>query len=313
MTTGVTICECFARDGLQHEESFVPTDMKVELIDLFARCGFNRVEAVSYSHPKHVPAFADASDVLARISRRDGVFYKATCPNLRAVERANADVQSGYGANELSFLVSATESHTARNLRTDRTTQWNNVKAMVEAVDLRFRLVGVISMAFGCAFEGVVDEGGVVEDVRRFAELGVALVCLGDTAGFATPKSVKQLVARVKREVPDIVPVAHFHDSRGAGLANCVAALEAGCTHFDSSFGGVGGHPNRIQYGEGYTGNVATEDLVNLFEDLGIETGLDLDMVIKTSRRCEEVLARPLNSMVARSGYGLNARRTLHG
>lgn len=308
----VVLCECFARDGLQHETEFVATADKIALIDAFTGIGFKRIEATSYSHPERVPAFRDASDVLAGITQGAGVYYKATCPNLRAVNRALGDLDAGRGANELSLLVSASEGHTQRNLRTDRETQWRNVSEMSAAARRRVRLVGVVSVAFGCPFDGYVDPGRVVEDVARFADLGADLVTIGDTIGTATPASVRQVFERLLAEVPQTIPVAHFHDTRGTGLANCVAALEAGCTHFDSAFGGVGGHPAQIEYGGGYTGNVATEDLVNLLEELGVSTGLDLDGVQAASRLCEQILGRQLNSMVARAGFGLKTRERMH-
>jgi hydroxymethylglutaryl-CoA lyase len=310
MSEGIVICECFARDGLQHEAHAPPTAEKIALIDAFTRLGFRRIEATSYSHPDHVPAFRDASSVLAGIVRRDGVFYKATCPNARAVQRAVADLDAGAGANELSLLVSATERHTQRNLRTSRDRQWKNVAEMVLEASGRFRLVGVISVAFGCPFEGAVDPGVVLADIARFAELGVAIVTLGDTTGMAHPTMVRNVFRRVGGELPGVTPVAHFHNTRGTGLANCLAALEAGCRYFDAAFGGVGGHPVQIQYGGGFTGNVATEDLVNLLEVEGFSTGLNLDALLEVSRRCEGVLGRELDSMVARSGFGPLPKRS---
>lgn len=311
MSGQVVICECFARDGLQHETLALPTADKVAAIDAFTAAGFPRIEATSYSHPARVPAFGDASAVLAGIRRGPGVRYKATCPNPRAVQRALSDLDAGHGATELSLLVSATESHTARNLRTTRAAQWAAAAEMARLAAGRFRLVGVISMALGCPFEGAVDGGVVIADAARFAELGVALVTVGDTAGHGTPASVRALFRRLAAEVPAITPVAHFHDTRGTGLANCMAALEAGCRHFDSAMGGVGGHPAQIQYGEGMTGNVATEDLVNLLEAEGVGTGLDRDAVLAASRLCERLLGRELHSMVARAGFGLMPERGL--
>ncbi|WP_242904331.1 hydroxymethylglutaryl-CoA lyase [Actinomadura terrae] len=309
MTDGVTICECFARDGLQHEETHVPADVKIALIGAFADAGFRRAEATSYSHPGRVPAFSDASEVLAGLPRPAGVSYKATCPNPRAVERALADLDAGHGADELSLLVSATESHTERNMRTTREKQWERITEMVRLAGGRFKLVGVVSVAFGCPFEGQVDPGVVADDAARFADLGVDMVTLGDTTGLATPSAVKSLFKRVSSARPDIPVVAHFHNTRGSGIANCVAALEAGCRDFDSSLGGVGGHPTRIQYGQGMTGNVCTEDLVNLLESEGVDTGLDLDKVMAASRMCEEALGRSLYSMVARAGFGPACRK----
>src|SRR4029450_7643103 len=164
----VTLCECFARDGLQHEPGFVPTAAKRALVERFAALGFARVEATSYSNPKVVPQFADATDLLKSIERRPGVFYKATCANVRAVERARADLDAGHGANELSLLVSATESHTQKNLNRTRPGEWRNIADMVAAPGGRFRLVGTVSVAFGCPFEGAVDPAVVVADVGRF-------------------------------------------------------------------------------------------------------------------------------------------------
>jgi hydroxymethylglutaryl-CoA lyase len=301
----VSVCECFARDGLQHEEQFVATPAKIALLDAFGAAGFPRIEATSYSNPERVPAFRDASEVLRGIQRRPGTHYKATCANVRSVQRAVADLEVGAGATELSLLVSATESHTQKNLRATRAEQWARVAEMVREAAGRFRLIGVISVAFGCPFEGRVDPGSVIGDMERFGELGVRLVSLGDTTGLATPRSVKSLFMRATIAVPAITPIAHFHNTRGSGLANCVAALEVGCRDFDSSMGGVGGHPAQVKYGGGMTGNVATEDLVNLLEGLGFDTGLDLQRVTEASALCEQTLGRNLHSMVARAGFGL--------
>jgi len=300
VTPDVTLCECFARDGLQHEPQFVPTAAKRALVERFAALGFPRVEATSYSNPKVVPQFADASDVLQSLQRKPGVFYKATCANVKAVERAVADLDAGHGANELSLLVSATESHTRKNLNRSRAEQWQNIADMIAAAGGRFRLVGTISVAFGCPFEGKVDPGVVLSDMESFARLGVEYVALGDTTGMATPRSVKNMVSRLKGE--NLVPIAHFHDTRGTGLVNYVAAYEAGVRHFDASFGGVGGHPAKVEYGGGHTGNVCTEDLVNLFESMGIATGIDLNGLLDTAELCEQALGRELHGRVTRSG-----------
>jgi len=294
----VTLCECFARDGLQHEAAFVPTTAKRALVERFARLGFPRVEATSYSNPKVVPQFADASELLKSLERKPGVYYKATCANVRAVARALADLDAGYGANEISLLVSATESHSQRNLNRSRAEQWQNIADMARAAKGRFRLIGTLSVAFGCPFEGRVDPGAVVADFEKFRSLGVEHVALGDTIGTATPIAVREMFARIKGGTP----IAHFHDTRGTGLVNYVAAYEAGVRWFDSAFGGVGGHPAKVKYGEGHTGNVCTEDLVNLFESMGIATGVDLDGLMATAELCERTLGRELHGRVTRSG-----------
>ncbi|HVC10606.1 MAG TPA: hydroxymethylglutaryl-CoA lyase [Burkholderiales bacterium] len=296
------LCECFARDGLQHEPRFVPTEAKRALVERFAALGFARVEATSYSNPEVVPQFADASELLATLARRAGTYYKATCANPRALQRALADLEAGHGANEISLLVSASESHSRRNLKRSRAEQWRNVAAMAAAARGRFRLIGTVSVAFGCPFEGRVDPGVVAEDAARFVELGVGHVALGDTTGMATPPAVRALCARLARELPALVPIAHFHDTRGTGLANCLAAYEAGVRHFDCSFGGAGGHPAQVQYGGGYTGNVATEDLVSLLESMDVATGIDLDGLLAAAELCERTLGRELHGRVTRSG-----------
>jgi len=300
--TDVVLCECFARDGLQHEAGFIPTPVKVEMIDRFAAMGFRRVEATSYSNPKVVPQFADASALSATLPRREGVFYKATCANVRAVERAVTDLEQGIGANEISLLVSATNAHSERNLKRTRAEQWGNVTAMAAAASARFRLIGTISVAFGCPFEGAVDPQSVLDDVARFAAAGVTHVTLGDTTGMATPAAVRALYGAMRKQCPDVTPIAHFHDTRATGLVNYVAAHEAGVRYFDCAFGGVGGHPAKVKYGGGFTGNVCTEDLVNLFESMGIDTGIDLDAMMQAAVRCQEVLGRSLHSRVAESG-----------
>jgi len=295
----VVLCECFARDGLQHEPAFIPTATKRALVERFADIGFPRVEATSYSNPKVVPQFADASDLLRGLVRSPGVFYKATCANTKAVQRALADLDAGFGVNEISLLVSATGSHSQKNLKRSRAEQWANIEEMVRAAGGRFRMVGTVSVAFGCPFEGNVDQGSVADDVAKFVSLGVEHVALGDTTGMATPRTVKGLISRI---TPKAKTIAHFHDSRGTGLVNYVAAYEAGVRHFDSSFGGVGGHPAKVKYGGGYTGNVCTEDLVNLFESMGIATGIALDRLLETAEFCEQALGRELHGRVTRSG-----------
>ena len=306
VTAAVTLCECFARDGLQHEPGFVPTATKRALVERFAAIGFPRVEATSYSNPAVVPQFSDASVLLRSLSRSSGVSYKATCANTRSVQRAISDLDAGHGVNEISLLVSATESHSQKNLKRSRAEQWAGIEEMVCTAGGRFRLIGTVSVAFGCPFEGKVDSGSVAADVERFVSLGVEHVALGDTTGMATPGAVREMLAKITSKA---IPIAHFHDSRGTGLVNCIAAYEAGGRHFDSSFGGVGGHPARVQYGGGFTGNVCTEDLVGLFESMGIATGIDLDRLLATAEFCEQALGRELHGRITRSG--LNPLRSL--
>jgi len=298
----VVVNECFARDGLQNEIAFVETTTKIGLIDRFTELGFQRVEATSYAHPERVPQFTDASDVLRQIQRGDAVLYKASCGNVRAVERANRDCDMGIGPNEISLLASASDSHSLKNLNATKEEQWKRIQEMVHVAGGRYNLVGSLSVAFACPFDGIVSPETVKEDCNRFAELGVRTVSLGDTIGAATPNMIEEMFESLIAAHPELIFVAHFHDTRGLGLANCLAAYRAGCRYFDSAFGGAGGHPAKIKYGGGFTGNVATEDLVNMFEAMGVATGIRLDLLVDTARLCEEALGRELFGKVARTG-----------
>ncbi|HEV7264615.1 MAG TPA: hydroxymethylglutaryl-CoA lyase [Falsiroseomonas sp.] len=303
----IILCECLARDGLQHEAEVIPAEAKAAMLERIVDCGFRRIEITSFAHPKYVPQFADADAVLAAVPPRPGVLFKATCPNPQAVTRARAARERGRGPEELSFLVSASEGHTRKNLRRSREEQWANVEEMARLAGDGFTLVGTISVAFDCPFDGPTPPERVIADARRFASLGVKRIAIGDTVGSATPPRVRELVRLLCEALPDALFIAHFHDSRGTGVANCVAALEAGLRHFDTALGGTGGHPAGIAYGEGFTGNVCTEDLVTLFAAMGVEMGLDLDRVREAGRAAEALLGRPLHARTARMG------ETAHG
>ena len=203
---------------------------------------------------------------------------------------------------------SASEAHSRKNLNRSREEQWALVESMAAEGRGRFVMVGTVSVAFGCPFEGRVPQDRVVEDARRMATLGVDHIAIGDTVGLGNPRSVRALFTALKQALPDAALIAHFHDTRGTGIANCMAAYDAGARHFDTAFGGVGGHAAKIRYGEGYTGNVCTEDLAAMFEAMGIPTGLDLDRLLDVAGQCETILGRELRGMVTRSGLG-----PLHG
>ena len=289
--SAVTLCECFARDGLQHEPVFVPTAAKRALVERFAAIGFPRVEATSYSNPRVVLQFADASDLLRSLSRSSGVFYKATCANQKSVQRAIADADAGYGVNEISLLVSATESHSQKNLKRSRAGQWANIGEMVRMAGGRFRIVGTVSVAFGCPFEGKVDPGLVCEDIFRFVELGVNHVAIGDTTGMANPIQAYTLVKLVLAKLKKASLAVHFHSFKGLEFANVMGALQAGVTTFDGAAGGLGGCP----YAPEATGNMATEILFEMFERMGISTGIDIEKI----KTCGE-FANKLSSKCSR-------------
>lgn len=296
----LVLCECFARDGLQHESAPIPAEQKIAMIERFVAIGFRRIEITSFSHPKHVPQFADAEAVLKGVRRKSGVLFKATCPNPQAVKRALEAQDGGWGPEELSLLVSASEGHTQKNLRRSREEQWANVAEMAALAKGRFTLVGTISVAFDCPFDGPTAPERVLADAERFAGLGVTRIAIGDTIGSATPPRVRDLIGWLHGALPEATFIAHFHDSRGTGLANTLAAIEAGLTHADCALGGTGGHPAGIAYGEGFTGNTCTEDLATALAAMGYETGLDLPALRAAGLEAERLLGRPLYSRTVR-------------
>lgn len=303
MPDTIILCECAARDGLQHEPEFIPTDDKIAMIDRFTALGFRRIEATSFSHPKHVPQFADAEEVLARIKRGPSVDYKATCVNARAVERAVKAVQGGAGPTEISMVISASETHQLRNTRRSHADIRDEFGVMYEtAQGSGLKIVGTIGTAFGCPFTGEVPLAAVEQWVEFFTKLGIKLIALGDTVGMGNPRMVRERFSEMMSRYPGVTWVGHFHDTRGLGLANAIAAAEVGVTHLDSAFGGLGGHPAGIKYAEGHTGNVATEDLSSAIEDMGFDTGLDLDRLVETAIFVETVVGRELHGRVARAG-----------
>ena len=296
----LVLCECFARDGLQHETAAIPAEAKIAMINRIAEIGFKRIEITSFSHPKHVPQFADAEAVLKGVTRHPGVLFKATCPNPQAVKRALEAQGGGWGPEEISLLVSASEGHTQKNLRRTREEQWANVADMAALAAGQFVMVGTISVAFDCPFDGPTTPEQVLADAERFASLGVTRIAIGDTIGSATPPRVRDLIGWLNGALPEATFIAHFHDSRGTGIANTLAAIEAGLTHADCALGGTGGHPAKIAYGEGFTGNTCTEDLATALAAMGYETGLDMARLRAAGEEAERLLGRTLHSKTVR-------------
>ena len=285
--TAVSIREVAPRDGLQNEEP-IPTDAKVRLIDALSGTGVQRIEAVSFVHPKAIPQMADADEVWARITRNPRVRYSALIPNTRGAERA---IRAGF--REIEVVVSASDTHNRRNLNRSTAESLDDIAALIPLVhDAGATLEVIVSTSFGCPFEGDVDPERVAALVARVRGDGADRIAFGDTTGMATPRRVRDLLAEVR---PDLL---HFHDTRGTGLANVLTALDLGVTEFDASVGGIGGCP----YAPGASGNIATEELVHMLEDMGIATGIDLDALIEVAELAEKLLGRTLPSGVLRAG-----------
>ena len=283
----VSVREVAPRDGLQNEAP-IPTEAKVQLIDALSGTGVQRIEAVSFVHPKAIPQMADADEVWARITRNPRVRYSALIPNSRGAERA---IRAGF--REIEVVVSASDTHNRRNLNRSTAESLDDIAALIPLVhDAGATLEVIVATSFGCPFEGDVDPGRVAAIVGRVRADGADRIAFGDTTGMATPRRVRDLLAVAR---PDLL---HFHDTRGTGLANVLTALDLGVTEFDASVGGIGGCP----YAPGASGNIATEELVHMLEDMGIDTGIDLDALIEVAEMAEKLLGRTLPSGVLRAG-----------
>ena len=290
------------RDGFQIEKRFVPTATKVELVNQLARTGLHKIEATSFVSPKAVPALADANEVLAGIDRVPGVIYVALVPNLRGVHNA---ASTGKKPDEVNGVVSASETHNRANINRTHEQSLAELPGMVRAAhEASMKITMSLSTTFGCPFEGHVSEDVVLEFVGRFRELGFDGISLADTTGMANPRQVRELTARVLERFPppdETFYTLHFHNTRGMGLANVVAGIEAGVRSFDGSISGLGGCP----FAPGATGNICTEDMVNMLEDMGYDTRVDLAKLLAVARRIPAVVGHDTPGQVMKAGQTL--------
>ena len=294
MTERVFIQEVAPRDGLQIEPAWVETGDKVALIDRLSETGVAGIEITSFVSPRAVPALRDADAVARAVRRRPGVAYAALVPNAKGAERALAA-----GVDEVNCVVSASETHNGANLRMSRAesfVQLADIVALLSGTGVR--LNGSVATAFGCPFEGAQPTGHVLDQIARFARLGCAGITLADTTGMANPRQVRDLYGLVAARFPALDITLHFHNTRGCGLANALAAIEAGATRFDAALGGLGGCP----FAPGATGNVCTEDLVSMFEEMGVDTGVDLGRLIDVSNELPRLVGHDVPGQVRKAG-----------
>jgi hydroxymethylglutaryl-CoA lyase len=293
----VRVREVGPRDGFQNEPEVIPTERKVELIDALARTGVGRLEVTSFVRADVIPQLADAAQVLDRVSIPEGVAVSVLIPNERGLDAA---LEQRSKIDEINVFMSASETHNRKNVNrsiAESLTALETVLARARLAGLRCE--GVISTSFGCPYEGHVPVDRVLEIAARLRDAGAQEVGFGDTTGMANPSQVREFFARARHELGDGVELtAHFHNTRGQGLANVLAALEAGVQSFESSFGELGGCPVPA----GATGNIATEDLVSMLHEMGIQTGIDLDALLACARRAQEILGRPLGSHTLAAG-----------
>lgn len=286
----VTITEVGPRDGLQNEALIVDTEHKVEFVRRLSGCGFTRIEACSFVHPKAIAQMADAQAVMSALPRRENVTYIALVPNEVGARNAIAA-----NAQEIATVVSASESHNRANVNRSVEESLAGVGRVAGlAAEAGLPWAGYIATSFGCPYEGEVPVQHVIAISRRLRELGSYAISLGDTIGAANPRQVSAVVRAFQDALPGTPLRLHFHDTRGTGLANVLAALIEGVDSFDSSVGGLGGCP----YAPGAAGNVATEDLVYMLERMGIETGVDLAKLIEVARWAENLVGRSLPGRV---------------
>ena len=289
----ISVREVGPRDGLQNEDP-VPTAAKVELINRLSATGVQRIEAVSFVRPEAIPQMADADEVWREIDRAESVRYSALVPNLRGAARALDS-----GLDEIEAVVSASDTHNRKNVNRSTAESLDDIASIIGQAHARGATCQVIvSTAWGCPYEGDVPVQRVLDVAGRAVADGADSISFGDTTGMATPGRVRALVGGFRSAYPDVPLNLHFHNTRGTGLANVLTALELGVADFDASVGGLGGCP----YAPGATGNIATEELVHMVEDMGVATGIDLDAMIDAAADAERIIGRRLPSQVLRAG-----------
>ena len=291
----VRIYEVGPRDGLQNEATPIPTEAKLHFVDLLAAAGLREIEATSFVSPRAIPQLADAEDLMARLDRRSGVRYPVLVPNERGLARAESA-----GVDAVCVFTAASEAFTAHNINMTIAESFAAFRPVVErAREVGWWTRGYVSTAFGCPYQGAVDEGAVVDVAQRLLELGVDELSIGDTIGVAVPADVRRVVrALTDAGIWTDRLAMHFHDTRGTALANVATALEHGIRCFDASTGGTGGCP----YAPGAAGNLATEDLVYLLDREGMSHGVDLDRLLVAARQVSVTLGRALSTKVGQAG-----------
>jgi len=296
LPSSARIREVGPRDGFQNEPEIIDAAEKVRLIDMLSATGVKRIEVTSFVRPDVIPQLADAAEVLMAAQRREGVAFSVLIPNQRGLERA-LEMRDRF--DEISVFLSASETHNRRNVNRSVEESLAGLEATLAAAgESGLRREGVISTSFGCPYEGEVPPARVFEIAERLAAAGCEEVAFGDTTGMANPRQVHEFFAAARERLHGVELTAHFHNTRGQGLANVLAALEEGVGSFESSFGELGGCP----VPPGATGNVSTEDAVSMLHEMGVDTGIDLPRLIAASRAAQEVLGRPLGAHVLRAG-----------
>lgn len=287
------IQEVSARDGFQMEARSIPTQQKITYLNRLSETGLSKIEVTSFTSPKSIPTLADAESVIEGMTRVAGVVYTALVPNVRGCERALATT-----IDEINLVMSASESHNFANLRMTCAQSLEQLAQVTRRAQNSVTISASISCALGCPFEGTIGVSRVAELVARLADIGIDQIALCDTTGVANPTQVEHLFADQRSRWPGIEFTAHFHNTRGMGLANVLAALRAGITRFDASLGGLGGCP----FAPGATGNICTEDLVHMLQAMGQETGVDLSKLLLVAADLPSLVGHEIPGQVVKAG-----------
>jgi hydroxymethylglutaryl-CoA lyase len=294
LPTKVVICEVAPRDGFQAEKVWIPTEVKMAIIKNLAHTGIQSMEITSFVHPKAIPQLKDAEDVVRQAQEFTGIKFRALVPNVRGAQRA-----IDAGIKKLKLMLSATDSHSISNANCLTEEAMNGFGPIIELAGKHgVKVGGSISVAFGCPFEGIVPLERIDQIVERYISMGIEEISLADSTGMANPRQVYETLGHLKKLFPTMIFSMHLHNTRGLALANVFAALQQGITHFDSSIAGLGGCP----YLPGASGNIASEDLVHALHEMGMETGINLDLLIHAAKEVKQLIGHDGGSYMLQAG-----------
>lgn len=290
----IYIQEVVTRDGFQAESTFIPTEQKIDLINRLSRAGYAKIEVTSFTSPKAIPMLADAEAVMQGIDRIPGVEYTVLIPNLKGAERA-----LNVGVDEFNLVMSVSEAHNQSNLKMSREDSYQGLLSVIQLAHANNTAVNIsLSTSFGCPMSGITSLAELMHWVDRFADVGVRGISICDTTGMANPAQVQTVCEAVQSKYPHLQWTLHFHNTRGMGLANALAAVKAGIDRFDSSLGGLGGCP----YAPGATGNICTEELVHMLDLMGFNTQMQIDPLLECSQDLQAMVGRTLPSQLLMAG-----------
>ena len=290
----IYIQEVVTRDGFQAEGIFIPTEEKIALIDRLSNAGYAKIEVTSFTSPKAIPMLADAEAVMQGITRVPGVEYTVLIPNLKGAERAIA-----VGVDEFNLVMSVSEAHNQANLKMSREDSFKGLSSVIDLAHANKTAVNIsLSTSFGCPMSGITPLKDLLHWIDRFSDKGIRGITICDTTGMANPAQVQEVCETVQAKHPNLQWTLHFHNTRGMGLANALAAVICGIDRFDSSLGGLGGCP----YAPGATGNICTEELVHMFDLMGLKTHMQIETLLDCSKDLQKLIGRTLPSQLLMAG-----------